>query len=68
MTTAPNPLAFYAGMALVLGVLIGYLILTYMGKSGRWFMQDVGLYLLYIGASLLGVSLPIMFGTAGGTP
>ena len=68
MTSVSPSLTFYAGLALVLGVLIGYLVMVYMGKNGRWFMQDIGLYLLYIGASLLGVSLPIVFGTAGGTP
>ena len=64
MATVDPTLQFYVGLALVLGVLIGYLLMVYLGKSGRYFMQDVGLYVLYIGASLLGVSLPIVFGGA----
>ena len=68
MATVGPTLQFYVGMSLVLGVLVGYLLMVYLGKSGRYFMQDVGLYVLYIGASLLGVSLPIVFGgpPAGG--
>lgn len=64
MATVGPTLQFYVGLALVLGVLVGYLLMVYLGKSGRYFMQDVGLYILYIGASLLGVSLPIVFGGA----
>ena len=68
MATVGVSIQFYVGLALVLGVLIGYLLMVYLGKSGRYFMQDVGLYVLYIGASLLGVSLPPLAGwpPAGG--
>ena len=64
MATVGPTLQFYVGLALVLGVLVGYLLMVYLGKSGRYFMQDIGLYVLYIGASLLGVSLQIVFGGA----
>lgn len=68
MASVPPTISFYAGLALILAVLAGYIAMVALGKSGKWFMQDIGLYILYVGASLLGVSLPIMFtpGTAGG--
>lgn len=51
-------LRFYAGLALVLAAFIGYLATLYLGKSGKYYMSDIGLYLLLIGAALLGVNIP----------
>lgn len=64
MATVNTPVQFYVGLILVVGVLVGYLAMVYLGKNARNFVQDIGLYILYIGASLLGVSLPIVFGGA----
>jgi len=51
---------FYAGLALIAIAVIGYLVMEYLGKKGSWFMRDIGIYLLYIGASLLGITVPLL--------
>jgi len=51
-------LRFYAGLALVLAAFIGYIVVVYAGKPGKWYMNDIGLYMLLIGAALLGVNIP----------
>ena len=50
----------YLGIALIAIAVIGYLIMEYLGKKGTWFMRDIGIYLLYIGASLLGITVPLL--------